>query len=489
MPLMRKDHKNKEGLMPEKLLSMTQKEMRELGYKVVDTLIEHFVSLEDKPVTRTTTRAAMEHEFQKGFPQKAGSFDEVLTEVTERVFTNIMHLDHPRFFAFVSSPSNFVSVMAEALIAGHNAFAGTWLEAAGPGQIELNTIDWLRQLIGLPPSSGGLFVSGGSVANLTALAVARNVRLGNRIAHAAVYFSDQTHSSVERALRVLGFSQEQMRKLPSDDLFRLNLQDLEDAVLEDRALGKRPFCVVANAGTTNTGAVDPLPALANYCTREKLWLHADGAYGAAAVLCERGKEILNGLALVNSLCLDPHKWLFQPYEIGCVLVRDIKHLKDTFHILPEYLRDIEQGEEEINFCDCGIQLTRSFRALKLWMALKIFGVEAFTNAVAKGFYLAEYTQKVVESFKEFEIVTPAHMAIVTFRYMVPELSEEQIDDINEKIVNGIIQDGFAMISSTILKGRRVLRICTINPRTTEEDIRKTMELIKRCGDRLSPNSF
>jgi len=474
--------------MAEKPLSMTQKEMRELGYRVVDRLVEHFVTLEHKPVTRTARRAAMEHEFQKGFPQKGGSFDEVLDEVTKRVFTNIMHLDHPRFFAFVSSPSNFVSVMAEALIAGHNAFAGTWLEAAGPSQIELNTIDWLSQLIGLPPSAGGLFVSGGSVANLTALAVARNVRLKNQMANAAIYFSDQTHSSVERALRVLGFGREQMRKLPSDDLFRLDLKALEDAVREDRALGKRPFCVVANAGTTNTGAVDPLPALAEYCTRERLWLHADGAYGAAAVMCERGREILHGLELVHSLSLDPHKWLFQPYEIGCVLVRDTKHLRDTFHILAEYLRDIVQSEEEINFCDFGIQLTRSFRALKLWMALKTFGVEAFANAVAKGFLLAEYTQETLESFKEFEIVTPAQTAIITFRYVVPGLSEQRIDDINEKIVNSMIQDGFAMISSTLLRGRRVLRMCTINPRTSEEDIRKTIELIKRCGDRLSPHS-
>lgn len=474
--------------MPEKHLSMTHKEMRELGYKVVDTIVEHFLTLEGKPVTRTANRAAMEHEFQRDFPQKAGSFDEVLAEVKERVFTNIMHLDHQRFFAFVPGPSNFVSVMAEALIAGYNAFAGTWLEAAGPSQIELNTIDWLCQLIGLPPAAGGLFVSGGSVANLTALAVARNIRLKNHTADAAIYFSDQTHSSVERALRVLGFSQEQMRKLPSDNLFRLDLQDLKDAVREDRALGKRPFCVVANAGTTNTGAVDPLPALTDYCTREKLWLHADGAYGAAAIMCERGREILDGLGLVHSLSLDPHKWLFQPYEIGCVLVRDAKHLRDTFHILPEYLRDVEKTEEEINFCDRGIQLTRSFRALKLWMALKIFGVEAFTNAVARGLYLAEYTQEILESFEEFEIGTPAQMAIVTFRYVVPGLPEEQIDDINENIIDSIIQDGFAMISSTLLKGHRVLRMCTINPRTSEADIRKTIKLIKRCGDRLSPNS-
>jgi glutamate/tyrosine decarboxylase-like PLP-dependent enzyme len=264
----------------------------------------------------------------------------------------------------------------------------------------------------------------------------------------------------------------------------LRLSDIKEAVNKDRTGGKRPFCVVANAGTTNTGAVDPLRRLSDYCRQENLWLHVDGAFGASAVLCDRGKKILAGLDAVDSLSIDPHKWLFQPYETGCVLVKDRHALKDTYRILPEYLEDTQLTEEEVNFCDYGIQLTRSFRALKLWMSLQIFGVEAFRQAVEKGFSLAEYAQDVISKYKEFEIVTPAQMAVVTFRYIIPGKDDKYLDDLNERIVDAMIRSGFAMIISTVLRGRRVLRICTTNPRTTQEDVRATIERIKHFGDEL-----
>jgi glutamate/tyrosine decarboxylase-like PLP-dependent enzyme len=477
-----------ENKVSKPILTLPSEEMRELGYKIVDLLVEHFTTLPEKSVTRTASRTTMEKVIQAEFPEKGIPIDAVLEQVREKIFSHIMHLDHPRFFAFVPSPSNFVSAMAEALIAGYNSFAGTWLESPGPGQIELNTIEWLRQEIGLPLSAGGLFVSGGSMANLTALAVARKILLDDKAHTALIYFSDQTHSSVERALRILGFSEEQMRKLPCDEGFRLRLSDLEQAVFDDRAHGKHPFCVVANAGTTNTGAIDPLPELADFCEQEGLWLHADGAYGASVILCEQGKKLLKGLERVHSLAIDPHKWLFQPYEMGCVLVRDFRHLRHTFHILPEYLKDIEQTEQEVNFCEYGVQLTRSFRALKLWLSLNIFGVEAFREAVEKGFRLAEYAEEVLRNHECFKIVTPAQMAIITFRYHVPGLSETDLDSVNEKIVDAMIARQFAMISTTRLKGHTVLRMCTINPRTTPDDISATIDVIKMCGDELSGQS-
>ena len=395
-----------------------------------------------------------------------------------------MHPSHPRFFAFIPSPGNFVSAMADALVSGFNPFAGIWIEGAGPSQIELNTIEWLCRQIGLPDSAGGLFVSGGSAANLTALAHARHQKLQDDFQDAVFYFSDQTHSSIEKAIKLQGFNESHMRRLPSDEQYRLQLSDLKEAVNEDRAEGKRPFCVVANAGTTNTGAVDPLRSLSDYCGQENLWLHVDGAFGASAALCNRGKKILTGLESVDSLSIDPHKWLFQPYEMGCVLVKDRQALKDTYRILPEYLEDTQLTEEEVNFCDYGIQLTRSFRALKLWMSLQIFGVEAFRQAVEKGFSLAEYAQDVILKYKEFEIVTPAQMAVITFRYVIPGKDDKYLDDLNERIVDAMIRGGFAMIISTVLRGRRVLRICTTNPRTTQEDIRATIERIKQFGDEL-----
>jgi glutamate/tyrosine decarboxylase-like PLP-dependent enzyme len=363
-------------------------------------------------------------------------------------------------------------------------FAGTWLEASGPAQIELVTIDWLRQACGLPDSAGGLFVSGGSIANMTALAVARHVKLEDRTEGAVIYFSDQTHSSIERGLRVLGFQGNQMRQIRSDDHFRLDISALERAIKADRAAGRVPFCVVANAGTTNTGAIDPLSALVDCCRQEKLWLHVDGAYGAAAVFCERGQALLGGLARVDSMSLDPHKWLFQPYEIGCVLVREERWLKETFHILPEYLEDIEGKEEEVNFCDRGIQLTRGFRAIKLWMSLQVFGRSGFQEALNRGFELAEVAEAAIRELPNWKVVTPAQMGIVTFRCLPEGLSPEELNGLNRELVEEMIADGFAMVSSTVLREQTVLRMCTINPRTTEADVRETIKRFDDISKRL-----
>lgn len=460
------------------MLELSSEEMRNLGYRVVDMLIEHFEQVRGKPVTRKASRPAMEQRLREPPPEQGMDAGALLQQLQQDVFSNIMHLDSPRFFAFVPSPSNFVSVMAETLAAGFNVFAGTWLEASGPAEIELVTIDWLRQLCNLPESAGGLFVSGGSAANLTALATARHVRLRDNMRDAVIYFSDQTHSSNERALRLMGFDASQLRVIPSDRDHRLPMPELRSAVKEDRTLGRTPFCVIANAGTVNTGAVDPLPDLATLCHEEGMWLHADGAYGAAAILCEQGQRLLQGLELVDSLSIDPHKWLFQPYEIGCVLVRNRDWLRETFHILPAYLKDIDRGEEEINFCDYGLQLTRNFRALKLWMSLKLFGLAEFRSAVARGFELAEYTETLLRASPHWEVVTPAQMGIVTFRYTRPGQADEQLDALNLGLVDAMIADGYAMLSSTLLRGRTALRFCTINPRTTDEEIRETLRRLE-----------
>jgi glutamate/tyrosine decarboxylase-like PLP-dependent enzyme len=411
-----------------------------------------------------------------------------LDRLERDILNTIMHLDHPRFFAFVPSPSNFVGVMADALASGFNVFAGTWLEASGPAQIELVTVDWLREACGLPDTAGGLFVSGGSVANITALAVARQVRLANRTEGAVAYCSDQTHSSIERGLRVLGFGGEQLCTLPSDGQYRLDLSVLRGAIEADRVAGRVPFCVVANAGTTNTGAVDPLRALAALCRAEDLWLHADGAYGAAAVFCERGRTLLDGLEAVDSLSLDPHKWLFQPYEAGCVLVRNEPWLHEAFHILPEYLEDTVGREGEINFGDRGIQLTRGFRALKLWMSLQVFGRSGLEAAIGRGFELAELAERAVRGLPGWEVVTPAQMGVVTFRCMPKGMPAGQVNRLNRALVDEMIADGFAMVSSTVLRDQMVLRLCTINPRTTDDDVHRTLRRLDRLAKQVQSPS-
>lgn len=445
-----------------------------MGYKVVDLIVDHFDNLRDKPVTRKAGRAELERELREPIPETGADVEEVLHQVRDHVFENIMHTDHPRFFAFIPSPSNYVGAMADALVSGFNPFAGTWLESSGPAEIELITMDWIRDLCGFPSSGGGLFVSGGTVANLTGLVVARYIASEDNIENSIIYCSDQTHSCIDRAVKLLGFHAEQLCRIPADDTFRIPVDEVARRVMKDRKSGKKPFCVIANAGTTNTGAVDPLSELSDLCQKEKLWLHVDGAYGAAAVLSEKGRRLLHGLEKADSLSLDPHKWLFQPYEIGSVLVKDKRWLKETFHIIPEYLKDVYREDEEVNFCDYGIQLTRGFRALKLWMSLKVFGLKEFKAAVERGIKLAESAERVLSDSQGWEIVTPAQLGIVTFRYVQEELTSSELDELNAGLVDKLVSDKFAFVSSTHIKGSTVLRLCTINPRTTEEDIRETI---------------
>ena len=281
--------------------------------------------------------------------------------------------------------------MADALASGFNVFAGTWLGGSAAASMELLVIEWMRRFCGLPETAGGLLVSGGSVANLIALVAARERIPRAELGRATVYYSDQTHSSVERSLHVIGFSRQQCRKIESDDAMRLPLESLRSAVKADRRAGMWPICVIANAGTTSTGAVDPQNLAEFLCDRET-WLHVDGAYGAAAVICARGREQLRGLDRVDSLSLDPHKWLFQPFECGCVLLRDRMLLRSAFRVTADYLRDVHRETAGVNLGDYGIQLTRSFRALKLWLSIKTFGMAAFRKAVTRGFELAEFAE-------------------------------------------------------------------------------------------------
>jgi glutamate/tyrosine decarboxylase-like PLP-dependent enzyme len=394
-------------------------------------------------------------------------------------------LSHPRFFAFVPGPSNFVSVLADTIAAGHNIFAGSWLEASGPEAVELVTIEWLCQLTGFPSTAGGIFLSGGSVANLTALATAREVRLsGEQKLQGVVYLSDQTHSSIERALKLLGLSANQIRKIRSDENFRLCLNGLRSAILADRREGRLPFCVVANAGTTNTGAIDPLSELAKICREEDLWLHVDGAYGAAALFSQSHHHLLLGIREADSLTIDPHKWLFQPYDCGCLLLRERALLKQVFHLNPEYLEDAEPSEHEINLWDYGPELTRPFRALKLWMSLQVFGADAFSAAVERGIELAMIAERRLREIKGWELITPAQLGIITFRHAPAGYTKSELNTWNRELGRRISSLGHSLVLSTSIRGDRVLRLCTINPRTRKEDIFSALDALFDCARNL-----
>jgi glutamate/tyrosine decarboxylase-like PLP-dependent enzyme len=459
--------------------------MRALGMQVVDMLVDHFAGIHDESVGRKGGRAELQALLAGPPPEEPEGVSQIFPPLKEQLFSNMLHVDHPRFFAFVPGPNNFVSVMADALAAGFNTFTGTWFAGSGPAQVELIVIDWLRQICGLPEGSGGLFVSGGSMANLTGLAAGRHDKLGDDLTDAVAYIGEQCHSSVARALRVLGVAKDNIRAIPSAANFRMSVDALNEAIKVDRESGQRPFCVVANAGTTNTGAVDPLPEISEVCKREDLWFHVDGAYGAPAILTDKGAELLAGLELADSLSLDPHKWLFQSFETGCVLVRDRAKLLRMFQVMPEYLRDTEGVSDEVNFGNYGVQLTRSFRALKLWLSIRAFGLASFRRAIERGMEIAEIAERELAATDGWKIVTPAQLAVVTFRFSPPGLSTQAVDGLQGRIVEAMLADGYALATSTVLAGRPVLRFCTINPRTSDEEIRETVRLMTEMGRGLA----
>lgn len=460
--------------------------MRALGYRVVDVIVDHLETLRGRRVSIQKPHAELAGQLGT-FSDAPTAPDEVLALVERAVMGAVTAVDHPRFYAFVPGPGSFVGAMADALSSGFNVFAGHWLAASGPGAVELQTVDLLRQACGFPESAGGLFVSGGSMANLSALAAARAVRLGGPDPAAIVYLSDQAHSSVAKGLRVLGFAPSQVRSVPVDDGLRMDADALERILAQDRAQGLRPFCVVASAGTTNTGAVDPLEALSGICRANDVWLHVDGAYGAAAALTARGRKALGAVHLADSIALDPHKWLFQPFEIGCVLVRDMRHLRQAFAVHPEdnasYLADVgRMAEREVVFYEHGVQLTRSFRALKLWMSLRVFGLAAFRDTIDRGVRLAEEAEAMLRADDRWDVVTPAQLAVVTFAPRRPGLSIADANTLVERAVERLTADGYAMVTSTQVRGRAVLRFCLIHPDARLEEVRETAERLARyCG--------
>ncbi|MEX2649809.1 MAG: aminotransferase class I/II-fold pyridoxal phosphate-dependent enzyme [Alphaproteobacteria bacterium] len=468
---------------PDHRLELAPEAMRAFGYAVIDAIVDRLANQPALKVTTRRSRAELDAMLWEAAPRGPGEPARVLGRAIEDVLANCMIPSHPRFFAFVPGPSNFVGAMAESLAAGFNPFCGTWFEGSGAAEIEVLTIDWLRRAFGMPEGAGGLFVSGGSVANLTALAAARHVMLDDHVEGAVAYGSALGHGSLDKAFHVLGFRPHQFRRLAVDNDGRLKPAELERALAADRAAGLRPFLIIANAGTTNTGAVDPLAELARLAEVHGLWLHVDGAYGAAAAFTARGRVLLDGLGLAHSVVVDPHKWLFQPYEMGAVLVRDMAWLGRAFASEPDYMQDTAPKHRELNFCDHGIQLTRGFRALKLWMTIQVFGMDAIAAAIEHGMGLAEHAARLLDADPRFEVVTRPSLGVVTFRYL--PANGMDVDAANRRLVGALIEDGFALATSTQIRGSTVLRFCTVNPRTMESDIAAVIERIAALGQALA----
>lgn len=449
--------------IPPDILTLEPERMRELGYWVVDRVIEHLTTLPQQPAISVQAPRELQAILGGPTPIAPHRIDADLRLLADIALRNEQHGDHPRYFARVASPSSYPAILGDWLGTGMLSVASSWAGGSGPTAIELIVTDWLRDALGLPSSSEAILLSGGSMANTTAFIVARNER-----GPGVVYCTDQTHSSLPRGLRSIGVEQDDIRMIPTDPEFRMDVTALAAAVAADVAAGRIPRLVIATAGTTNTGAVDGLPAIAEICRAHDLWLHVDGAYGAPAALTDRAP--IPGLDLVDSFVTDPHKWLFQPYGIACLFVRSPGALERAFAMHPEYLADLSSDQPDLH--NRSLELSRPSRALRLWLTLRAYGLPTIAQAVERGIALAEYGQAVIQADPALEIVTPAQLGILTFAARGAD------DAAHRQAAAALTDSGYAAVSTTVLRGRTVLRLCIINPATTTADIDGTIERLR-----------
>ena len=462
-------------------LEMSSEQMMESALRAAELVVERIQNLHKEPAWRGGSRSQLEAIMSEDPPEEGRSSLEVIERAAHEILPIAGRVDHPRFFAFVPSAPTWPGVLADFMAAGHNVFQGTWLGASGPSMLEVVVIDWFRNWIGYPDTAGGLFTSGGSAASLDGFVAAREA--AGAPEHPAVYMSDQRHPALIRAARIVGVRSESIRVVPTDDHFRLDLDKLHKMIRQDQESGLMPIAICGNAGATNTGAIDPLNEIANYCESEQIWFHADAAYGGFAILAERGPELLKGLERADSIAMDAHKWLFQPFECGCLLVKDVRKLESAFSVQPEYLQDTQWGRDHPNFGDRGLQLSRSFRALKVWMSVQTFGMAAFRRAITQGIELAERAEAYIRGSRILQIANPASLGVVCFRVnpKAAGLKDEKLEEINEAVQARVIDEGIAMMSSTRLRGLYSLRLCILNHNTTWEDVRLTLGAIEDFG--------
>jgi aromatic-L-amino-acid/L-tryptophan decarboxylase len=460
--------------------------LRSAGRQVMDAMLEDFHQLGDAAVGLTGSRPEMERLFCEPAPEEGMDFTQLLADVRDKVIGRSLRPSHPRFLAFIPSAPTFVSILGDCLASNANLFAGVWLEAAGATQVELLVLDWFKQFLGYPVEASGILTGGGSEANLTALVVAREKLPFDDRQRAVLYSSEHRHWSVDRAAKIIGLRPDQIRPVQCDAEFRLDVDALRDAIADDEHAGRLPWCVLATAGTTNTGSIDPLGAIADLCTARDLWLHVDAAYGWPMALTAEGRRLLAGIERADSITLDPHKWFAQPFEAGCLLVHRGDLLQQTFMMRPEYMQDVIPSHDEVNFSDRGIALSRRFRALKVWFSIKCLGLAWFRRLIEHDCALAEYTQALLEQTGRFEITSARNLGIVCFRYLpMGPLSDERVDALQLAIADELLRTGRAFLSTTRLHGRSTLRVCFVSWLTTAADVEEVVRLLVEIGGRLA----
>jgi glutamate/tyrosine decarboxylase-like PLP-dependent enzyme len=478
--------KNEETLDPE-----DWENLRALGHRMVDEMLDYLQTVRERPVWQPIPQEVKEH-LRKPLPLVAEGAESTYEEFRQHILPHPMGNIHPRFWGWVIGTGTPFGALAEMLAATMNPNVGG--ADQGAIYVEQQVLDWCKEMLGYPMESSGLLVSGASMANLVGLTVARNTKADFDVAgqglHAAprrltMYGSSEMHSSLQKAAEVLGLGNEGLRRIPVNAEFQIDVAALRAAIADDRARGFHPCCVVGNAGTVNTGAIDDLEKLADLCRTEDLWFHVDGAFGALVALSPELKPLVKGMERADSLAFDLHKWMCMPYEAGCILVRHAEEHHRTFSVAGAYLAHAERGLSAGTtwFSEYGVQLSRSFRALKIWMLMKEHGLERYGRIILQNVEQARYLAALIGAQPELELLAPVPLNIVCFRYVAQGLSETALNELNAELLAELQESGVAVPSNTTLDGRYALRVAITNHRSRFEDfdvlVEKLLELAHR----------
>lgn len=467
-------------------------ELRQLGHRMLDDMFSYMQHVREQPVWQPIPNEVKER-LTTPIPQEPQEAEEVYAEFRRDILPYQMGNTHPRFWGWVLGTGTPMGVLAEMLAAAVNPNLGGGEHVAN--YVEAQVLDWCRQMLNYPAESSGVLVSGGSMANLIGLTVARNALKDHQMRQKGVqgssqrlivYASDQAHSSIQRAVEMLGLGSESLRLIPTNADFEIDLGVLEAAIATDKAAGHLPLAVVGNAATTNTGAFDDLNALADLCQREGIWFHVDGAFGALVTLAPELRHLVAGMERADSLAFDMHKWMYIPHLVACTLVRDRKAHYRAFTLTPEYLQHMERGlaAGSLWFSDYSIELSRGFRALKVWMSIKNYGITKYGQLINQNVEQARHLTRLVEAASQLERLAPTSCNIVCFRYRPDGLNDETLNHLNEEIVIRLHESGVAVPSYTRIDGKYAIRVCITNHRSRFEDFDLLVAEVLKLGREL-----